>query len=208
MLMISTVLLIKHVICFDMAISIQVRRRLRSAVMKSNNSEDDFLVRAVAQAFFDSKYGLQACEKGYLMPPVSYSVIAWYIRQETDLELEDDFDNWYASDAEDVAVVEQEYRGLVYPHEEMDMPDLTCLLVADPDCEQYFKVLRSPYSNRQIPIQSQPCVIADLSALIKGRQLQKIKDLLPQVRYLTVHPEDPAYLTELNRLTTMQVQSP
>ena len=64
--------------------ALQVRRRIRSAVMKSHGTEGDMLVRAVANAFFDEEHGLHACPTGYLLAPVSYSVVAQYIRQETD----------------------------------------------------------------------------------------------------------------------------
>ena len=90
-----------------------------------------------------------------------------------------------------------------YPNDHVPFSDLTSLLKEDPGCQRCFKII-SPYSNPQNPTgQAQPYVIADLKALIKGQQLQKVQDLLPRVRYLTVHPEDPAYLTEVNRLTTV-----
>ena len=180
-----------------MTLCLQVRRRLRSAVMKSHSTEGDILVRAVANAFFDSEHGLQACAKGFLMAPVSYSVVAWYIRRDTDLKFADDFDNCYAN--EDDAMIEQDRVCNLAAN---DMPDLTSLLNNQHDCKRYFTVVRSQDSNQQTPQQSQPYVIANLQALIEGSQLQKVQDVLSQVQYLTVHPQDPAYQTEFNRLNT------
>ena len=188
----------------DMTLCLQVRRRLRSAVMKSHSTEGDILVRAVASAFFDSEHGLQACAKGYLMAPVSYSVVAWYIRRDTDLKFADDFDNWHAN--EDDAMIEQDsLRNLAanQQDEANGTPDLTSLLDNKHDCKRFFTVLRSQDSIQQTPQQLQPYVIADLQALIEGSQLQKVQDVLSQVQYLTVHPEDPAYQTEFNRLKTI-----
>ncbi|KAL3161576.1 hypothetical protein ABBQ32_010439 [Trebouxia sp. C0010 RCD-2024] len=183
----------------------KVRRRIRSAVMKSNSRKDDVLVRAVAHAFFDSTHGLQSCATGYMLPPVRYSVVAWYVRQEPELAYNDDLDNWDASDDENVAVPEHgklDSGVMAYPHDDMPWLDLTSLLKDDPGCLRCFKII-SPSSNSQVPREAQPYVLADLNALVKGQQRQKIKDLLPRVRCLTVHPEDPLYLTELERLTTI-----
>lgn len=185
-------------------LAMQVRRRIRSAVMKTNSSKDDLLVRAVAHAFFDSTHGLQGCATGYQLPPVSYSVVAWYIRQEPELGFIDEISDHHAYDDED-AVPEQgklDSGVMAYSHDQMPSLDLTSLLQDDLGCLRCFKIL-SPHSNPQIPREAQPHVIADLNALVKGQQQQKIQDLLPRVRCLTVHPEDPAYVTELERLTTM-----
>ena len=172
--------------------------------MKSHSTEDDVLVRATARAFFDSKQGLQACGKGYLMTPVSCGAVAWYIRQETESKSSDDFENLHANE-DDAANEHDDFQnpGADPFDEESDMPDLTSLLEDQPDCKRFFKVLRSPYSNQQTPEKSQPYVIADLHALIQGRQLQKVQDLLSRVHQLAVHPEDPAYVAEFDRLTTM-----
>ncbi|DBA82708.1 TPA: hypothetical protein ACH3X1_006943 [Trebouxia sp. C0004] len=90
-----------------------------------------------------------------------------------------------------------------YPFDEgNDMPNLTTFLDQD-EFNQFFTVLHSPDSNLQNPRQSQPYVIADLHALIKGNQLQKVQDVLSQTYMLTVHPEDPAYETELRQLTVV-----
>ena len=183
---------------------LQIRRRVRSAVMKSHSAEGDILVRAIASAFFDSKHGLQACAKGYLMTPVSYSVIAWYIKQDTDLKITGNFDSWHASG--DGATVEQNtFRNLpaCCQNEANDTPDLTSLLENQHNCKRFFTVLRCQDSNQQNAQQSEPYVIADLQTLIAGNQLHKVQDVLSQVRYLTVHPEEPAYQTEFNRLTTI-----
>ena len=174
--------------------------------MKSRSAQDEDLVRAIACAFLDEEHGLQACAAGYLLPPVSYSLVAWYIRQNTELQFEDDFDNLYASghDGMDEQDVHNSYaQNIDYPFgERNDMPDLTTFLDQE-ECNQFFTVLHSPDSNLQIPKQSQPYVIADLHALIKGNQLQKVQDVLSQTYMLTVHPEDPAYETELRQLTTV-----
>lgn len=174
--------------------------------MKSRSAEDDYLVRAIACAFLDEEHGLQACAAGYLLPPVSYSLIAWYVRQNTDLEFDDDFDNMNASghdgmDEQDEHVSYAE--NVEYPFDEgTDTLDLTTLLDQD-ECKQFFTVLHGPTSNLQNPRQSQPYVIADLHALIKGNQLQKVQEVLSQTYMLTVHPEDPAYETELRQLMTV-----
>lgn len=174
--------------------------------MKSRSAEDEDLVRTIACAFLDEEHGLQVCAAGYLLLPVSYSLIAWYIRQNTELQFEDDFDNMYASghDGMDKQDVHNSYaQKIEYPFDQgNDMPDLTTLLDQD-KCSQFFTVLHSPDSNLQIPRQSQPYVIADLHALIKGNQLQKVQDVLSQTYMLTVHPEDPAYEMELRQLTTV-----
>lgn len=183
---------------------LQVRRRLRSAVMKSHSTEGDILVRAIASAFFDSEHGLQACAKGYLMAPVSYSVVAWHIRRHTDVKFADDFDNWHALPNEDDAIIEQDdLRNRIANCQDIknDLPDLTSLIEKQHDCKRFFTVLRSQDKNQQTPQQSQPYVIPDLQALIEGNQLQKVQDVLSKVQYLAVHPEDPAYQTEFNRLT-------
>lgn len=188
-----------------------MRRRLRTAVIKSHTRPDEDLVRAIACAFFDNEHGLQNCATGFLLPPVSYSVVAWYIRRDTDYVFNDDFDNWYGDEV-DVQSEPAKYHTLPhnagflpqYTHEEgfdMPMPDLTSLIEGDPDCSRFFRVLCSPNSDVQIPCKSQPYVIADLRALIQGYSLQKVQDILPRIRALTVHPEDPAYAAELNRLT-------
>ena len=175
--------------------------------MKSRSAKDEELVRAIACAFFDSKHGLQACATGYLMTPVSYSVVAWYIRQDTVLHSDNDFDNGCAS--EDDAMDEQDMPSghaepsRQYNGEGNDMPDISSLLEDREDCKRYFTVLRSPHNNLPTPEQSQPYLIADLHTLIQGYQLQKVQDLLPRVHQLSVHPEDPAYATELHRLTTL-----
>ena len=186
----------------NLAPCLQVRRRLRSAVMKSHSTEGDILVRAIASAFFDSEHGLQACAKGYLMAPVSYSVVAWHIRRHTDVKFADDFDNWHAN--EDDAMIEQDdLRNLIanYQDQKNDLPDLTSLIEKQHDCKRFFTVLGSQDKNQQTPQQSQAYVIADLQELIEGKQLQKVQDVLSKIQYLAVHPEDPAYQTELNRLT-------
>lgn len=178
-----------------------MRRRLRTAVNKSRSTPDESLVRAIAGAFFDSEHGLQDCATGYLLPPVSYSVVAWYIRQDTDLKFNDEFDNWYAN--EEGAVDEHDHAALAgsLPQEEdgTGMPDLTSLLEHREECAHFFKVLRS---SLQTPAMSQPYVTADLHALIQGFQLQKVQDVLPRIHVLTLHPEDPAYAAECDRLTT------
>lgn len=189
---------------YNMAPCLQVRRRLRSAVMKSHSTQGEILVCAIASAFLDSEHGLQACAKGYLMAPVSYSAIAWYIRRDTDLKFVDGVDDWHAN--EDDAMVEQDgLRNLAASREceGDDIPDLTSVLENQHDCKRFFTVLRSRDSKQRDPQQSQPYVIADLQSLIEGSQLQKVQDVLSQVQYLTVHPEDPAYQTEFNRLTTL-----
>ncbi|DBA72662.1 TPA: hypothetical protein ACH3X2_010403 [Trebouxia sp. C0005] len=184
----------------------KARRSIRTAIMKSRSAEDDYLVRAIACAFLDEEHGLQACAAGYLLPPVSYSLIAWYVRQNTDLEFDDDFDNMNASghdgmDEQDEHVSYAE--NVEYPFDEgTDTLDLTTLLDQD-ECKQFFTVLHGPTSNLQNPRQSQPYVIADLHALIKGNQLQKVQEVLSQTYMLTVHPEDPAYETELRQLMTV-----
>lgn len=163
-------------------------------------------MRAIACAFLDEEQGLQACATGYLLPPVSYSLVAWYIRQNTELQFKDDFDNLYASghDGMDEQDVHNSYaQNIDYPFDEgNDMSDLTTLLDQD-KCNQFFTVLHSPDSSLQIPRQSQPYVIADLHALIKGNQLQKVQDVLSQTYTLAVHPEDPVYETQLRQLTTV-----
>lgn len=187
----------------NMAFCLQVRRRLRSAVLKSHSTEGGILVRAIASAFFDSEHGLQACAKGYLMAPVSYSVVAWYIRRDTDVKFVDDFVNWHAT--EDDAIIKQDdLRNLTANRQDEgnDMPDLTSLLETSRGCKHFFTVLHSQDSSQQTPQQSQPYVIADLQALIERSQLQKVQDVLSQVQCLSVHPEDPAYQREFNRLTT------
>ena len=180
-----------------------MRRRLRTAVNKSRSTPDESLVRAIAGAFFDSEHGLQDCATGYLLPPVSYSVVAWYIRRDTNLKFSDDFDNWYAN--EEGALDKHDHAALAgsLPQEEdgTDMPDLTSLLEHREECAHFFKVLRSG-SNLQTSAKSQPYVVADLHALIQGYQLQKVQDVLPRVHALTLHPEDPAYAAEYDRLTT------
>lgn len=174
--------------------------------MKSRSAEDEDLVRAIACAFLDEEHGLQACAAGYLLPPVSYSLVAWYIRQNTELQFEDDSDNLYASGhgSMDEQDVHNSYpQKIDYPFDEgTEMPDLTTLLDQQ-ECNQFFTVLNSPDSNLQTPKQAQPYVIADLHALIKGSQLQKVQDVLSQTCMLTVHPEDPAYEMELRKLTTL-----
>lgn len=181
-----------------------MRRRLRTAVNKSRSTPDESLVRAIAGAFFDSEHGLQDCATGYLLPPVSYSVVAWYIRQDTNLKFSDDFDNWYANEE---GVVDEHDRAALAGslHQEgdgTDMPDLTSLLEHREECAHFFKVLRSSGSTLQTPAMSQPYVIADLYALIQGYQLQRVQDVLPRIHVLTLHPEDPAYAAECDRLTT------
>ena len=175
--------------------------------MKSRSAQDEDLVRAVACAFLDEEHGLQACAAGYLLPPVSYSLVAWYIRQNTEMQFEDDFDNMYASGHDGMGKqnVHISYaQNIGYPSDEgNDMPDLTSLLDQD-ECRQFFTVLHSPMSNLQIPRFSQPYVTADLHALIKGNQLQKVQDVLSQTYTLTLHPEDPAYETELRQFTTVR----
>ena len=185
---------------------LQVRRRLRTAVNKSCSTPDELLVRAIAGAFLDSEHGLQDCATGYLLPPVSYSVVAWYIRQDTDLAFTDDFDNEYANE-EDIADeqdLHHDHAALakVFPQEEGNsMPDLTSLLEQG-ECAHFFKILRSPNSSLQVPAKSQPYVTADLHALIHGYQLQRVQDVLPRVHALSLHPEDSAYAAEYDRLTT------
>ena len=174
--------------------------------MKSRSTEDDFLVRAVAHAFFDSEDGLQECAAGYLLAPVSYSAVAWHIRHNTDLSFDDDFDNWYLNEdgvdeqlSDDCSAPPPQ----TYPVDEgNDMPDLTSLLEGDEECQRFFIILRSPNSNLQILRESQPYVTADLHALIHGYQLQRVQDIMPRVHALVVHPEDPAYQAEFNRLAT------
>lgn len=168
--------------------------------MKSH-TEGDLLVRAVANAFFDEEHGLQACATGYLLTPVSYSVVAAYLRQETDLEPASGFDQGQAINED--AVFEDtlhESRANFWVGGN-DMPDaMTNVLHSHP---RFFTVLCSPDSNEQAPQDAQPYVIADLHALIEGGQLQKVQDVLSQVHHLTVHPQDPSYQTELRRLTTV-----
>ncbi|KAL0036533.1 hypothetical protein WJX77_011879 [Trebouxia sp. C0004] len=184
----------------------KARRSIRTAIVKSRSTQHEDLVRAIACAFLDEEHGLQACAAGYLLPPVSYSLVAWYIRQNTELQFEDDFDNLYASGHE--GMDEQDMhnsngQNTDYPFDEgNDMPNLTTFLDQD-EFNQFFTVLHSPDSNLQNPRQSQPYVIADLHALIKGNQLQKVQDVLSQTYMLTVHPEDPAYETELRQLTVV-----
>lgn len=176
-------------------------------MMKSYSAPDEFLVRAVACAFLDEEHGLQACATGYLLPPVSYSLVAWYIRQNTELNFTDDFDNSYASQYD--AVEEQDLRngsanlpGIGYSSDAgKDLLDLTTLLEDQAECKRCFTVLRSPESNLQTVKESQPYVTVDLHALITGYHLQKVQDLLPQIHVLTVHPEDRTYVAELKRLT-------
>lgn len=158
-------------------------------------------MRAVASAFFDEEHGLQACATGYLMAPVSYSVVAQYIRQETDMDFADGLDHGHA--IKEGAALEDtlhESRANLWGGEN-DMPDLTHLLENQPICKRCFTLLLSPDSE-QAPQDAQPYVIANLHALIEGGQLQKVQDVLSQVHRLTVHPQDPSYQTELSRLTT------
>lgn len=178
-------------------------------MMKSYSAPDEFLVRAVACAFLDEEHGLQACATGYLLPPVSYSLVAWYIRQNTELKITDDFDNSYASQYDAVEEQNMQNSSANLPGIEHsfdagdDMLDLTTLLEDQAECKRCYKVLRSPKSNLQTVNESQPHVIADLHALITGYHLQKVQDLLPQIHVLTVHPEDQTYVAELKRLTTV-----
>ena len=175
--------------------------------MKSCSCEDEILVRAVARAFFDSEAGLQDCAARYLLLPVSYSSIAWYIRQSPETGYDDNASSSPA--VGDIAADEHETHAVDDNDEVLsvhgghdatnDMPDLSVLL-EDQRCQQKFSVLHSPDSNQQISTESQPYVIADLHALIQGYHLQKVQDLLPQIQALTVHPADPAYATELKRL--------
>ncbi len=184
----------------------QARRSIRTAIMKSRNAQHEELVHAIACAFLDEEHGLQACTTGYLLPPVSYSLVAWYIRQNTELQFKDDFDNLYASghDGMDEQDAHSSYaQNIDYLFGEgNDMPDLTTFLDQD-ECSHFFTILHGPDSNLQVPRQAQPYVIADLHALIKGNQLQKVQDILSQTYMLTVHPEDPAYEVELRQLTTL-----
>ena len=171
--------------------------------MKSHSTEGDMFVRAVAKAFFDEEHGLHACPTGYLLAPVSYSVVAEYIRLETDWGFANGFAPAHAI-KEDAAIEDTLYEsGVNLWGRGNDMPDLTHLLENHPDCKRFFTLLRSPNSDEQTSQVAEPHVIADLHALIEGGQLQKVQDLLPQVHYLTVHPRDPSYQTELRRLTTL-----
>lgn len=171
--------------------------------MKSHRTEGDKLVRAVASAFFDEEHGLQACATGYLLAPVSYSVVAQYIRQETNLQSADGFDQGHAI-KEDAAVEDTLHEsGANLWGGGNDMLDLTHLLENHPKCKGFFTVLPSPNSNDPAPQDAQPYVIADLHAMIEGGQLQKVQDVLSQVHHLTVHPQDPSYQTEFSRLTTV-----
>ena len=117
-----------------------------------------------------------------------------------------DFDNLYASghDGMDEQDAHSSYaQNIDYLFGEgNDMPDLTTFLDQD-ECSHFFTILHGPDSNLQVPRQAQPYVIADLHALIKGNQLQKVQDILSQTYMLTVHPEDPAYEVELRQLMTL-----
>ncbi len=67
----------------------EAKSRLWTAIIKSHGSSSETLIRAMSAACLDADYGFQAHASGYLMRPVSYSLIMKYVKQGLSHDLPD-----------------------------------------------------------------------------------------------------------------------